>query len=707
MTSYSRVGGGLAMVLVLGLGTIAAGTAHAQQGQQAPPNAGKLPLSRVVLFNSGVGFFEHNGKVEGDAKIELQFRVDDINDLLKSMVLEDFGGGKVSAVSYGSRDPITKTLKTFPIDLTNNPTLGQILDQVRGEQVQVDAPTAISGVLLGIEKRKKNVGKDDGVVEVEYLNLLTDTGLRTLPMDSIGRIKLLDEKLDGELRQALQVLARGHNTDKKTVTLNLLGQGNRSIRVGYIQSAPVWKTSYRLVLDDKKPAFLQGWAIVENTTEGDWNNVNLTLVSGRPISYRMDLYEPLYVERPLERLNLFASLKAQTYGQDLANDEARFRALAENAPQMAKARRDGLARGGMMGKAEMAQAPAPAAPAAGEPMPAAADFDSEVARNSADSAAAGDVGELFKYQINTPVTLERQKSAMLPIVNGSVKGEKVSIYNQSVQAKHPLSGLRLTNDTDLHLMQGPITVFDGGAYAGDAKIDDLPPKAERLISYAMDLKTEVAPQLKGNPEQLLSVKIAKGTMEISRKFSRTHSFTVKNSDTKEKTVLVEFPYESDWKLVSPKEPTEKTRDKYRFAVKAQPGKPVTLEVVEEQVVGQSLALANIDDNSIFFYLNQKEISQQVKNALQEVVKRRQALQQVAVERQQLEQQIKAIGEEQARIRQNMGQLERNTDLYKRYVQKFNAQEDSVEKMRDQIGKLTADEAAKRLSLDEYLIGLNL
>ena len=70
MTSYSRVGGGLAMVLVLGLGTIAAGTAHAQQGQQAPPNAGKLPLSRVVLFNSGVGFFEHNGKVEGDAKIE-------------------------------------------------------------------------------------------------------------------------------------------------------------------------------------------------------------------------------------------------------------------------------------------------------------------------------------------------------------------------------------------------------------------------------------------------------------------------------------------------------------------------------------------------------------------------------------------------------------------------------------------------------------
>lgn len=695
-----RFGRLLAILTVLGSG---ATTVLAQEAEkkaaEAPSTA--LPLSRVVLFNSGVGFYEHNGKVDGDAKVELQFRIDDINDLLKSMVLEDFGGGKISSVSYGSRDPITKTLKTFPIDLTDNPTLGQILDQVRGERVELEAPTPVSGVLLGVERRKKEVGKDNEVVEVEYLNLLTDTGLRTVPMESIGRIKLVNEKLDAELRQALQVLARGHNTDKKTVTLNMLGQGNRAVRVGYIQSAPVWKTSYRLVLDEKKPAFLQGWAIVENTTEGDWENVALTLVSGRPISYRMDLYEPLYVERPLERLNLYASLRAQTYGQDLAGKEARFSELAQNRPQLAaksRAMRGGMGGGVAADEAVPAAAPAPASEAL---------FSSDVAQRSADAAAAGDVGELFQYQISTPVTLQRQKSAMLPIVNGSVKGEKVSIYNQSVQAKHPLSGLKLVNDTALHLMQGPITVFDGGAYAGDAKIEDLPPKAERLISYALDLKTEVAPELKGHPEQLLSVKIVKGTMEISRKFARTNSFTVKNSDTKDKTVLIEMPYDASWKLVSPKEPAEKTRDLYRFAVKAEPGKPAKLEVVEEQIVGQSIALVNLDDNMIHFYLSQKEISQPVKAALQEVVKRKQALQQVAVERQNLEQQIKAIGEEQARIRQNMGQLERNTDLYKRYVQKFNSQEDTVEKMREQIQKLTVDEEQKRRALDDYLINLNL
>ncbi len=688
--------------------------AWAQQKNEAKGDQGDsaLPLNKVVMFNSGVGYFEHRGDVDGNTKIDLRFRVEDINDLLKSMILEDRGGGKISTVTYGSRDPITKTLKTFPVDLTNNPTLGQILDQVRGEQVQIDAPTAISGVLLGVEKRKKDVGKDHDVVEVEYLNLLTDAGLRSVPMESIGRIKLVDEKLDAELRQALSVLAAGHNTDKKTVSLNMLGQGKRPVRVGYIQATPVWKTSYRLVLSDKDAPYLQGWAIVENTSETDWNNVSLTLMSGRPISYTMDLYEPLYVSRPMEVLNLFASLRPQSYGQDMHSADERFRQLAKNVPQRVadvesrfaatRNERAAKARGGAAGEV------APEAPALAAAVPGERD-DLKLAetRNAISAAAAGEVGELFQYVIGTPVTLGRQKSAMLPIVNETIQGEKVSIYNQAVQAKHPLNGLKLVNSTSLHLMQGPITVFDGGAYAGDAKIEDLPPKADRLISYALDLKTEVVPETKGRPEQLLSVKLIKGTMLISRKLSRTHSFTVKNSDAKTKTVLVELPLDVNWKLVSPKEPSEKTRDRYRFAVKAEPGKPTTLSVEEEQVVSQSLALSNLDDHTVLFYINQKEVTPAVKAALQEIVKRKQALQRVVEERQRLEQQITAITQEQDRIRQNMGQLDRNTDLYKRYVQKFGAQEDAVEKMRDQIQKLSGEETRLRESLDQFLINLDI
>jgi hypothetical protein len=696
--------------LSLGFLSLAVTSAIATDGlaQEAKPtDAAGVPLGKVVMFTSGVGYFEHQGEVDGNAKVELKFNVDDINDLLKSMILEDRGGGKISTVTYGSRDPITKTLQTFPIDLTNNPTLADILNQVRGERVQVDSPTAVTGTLLGIEKRRKEVG-DNKTVEVEFLNLLTDEGLRSLPMESIGRIKLLNPQLDKDFHQALAVLATGHNNDKKSVTLDFLGSGKRPVRVGYIQETPVWKTSYRLVLDDAGKPFLQGWAIVENTSEEDWNNVQLTLVSGRPISFRMDLYEPLYAQRPLELLELYASLRPQVYGQDLSESKR-----AEETLGRLSGKADGrrmkssqfFAQGGNAAGAVPTEAAAPMA----APAPA---FDSlgtkEIALDSSVSAAqAGEVGELFQYAIDTPVNLARQKSAMLPIVNEAVEGQKLSIYNQAVQPKHPLNGLRLVNSTDLHLMQGPITVFDGATYAGDAKIEDLAPGADRLLSYALDLKTEVAPESKGHPEQVVSIKLVKGTLQVTRKFVRETDYTVKNSDNQPKTVLIEQPFDASWKLVAPQEPSEKTRDLYRFAVTAEPGKPAKLAVVEEQVVQETLALSNIDDGAIVYFSNQKSVSPEVKAALLDVIKRKQALQQVVQQREQLVARIAEITGEQERIRQNMGQLDRNSELYRRYVEKFGNQETSVEKMRSEIEKFTTEENRLRASLDEHLVNLTL
>ena len=177
-----------------------------------------------------------------------------------------------------------------------------------------------------METRKKQVGENT-FIDVDILNLLTDAGLRAVPMDTISTLKLTNEKLDAELRKALALLASAHATDKKSVELSFIGKGERRVQVGYIQEAPVWKTTYRLVLGDDKSddkPLLQGWAIVENTSEEDWNNVNLSLVSGRPISFVMDLYQPLYVPRPEVQLDLFASLRPQTYGQDLEGKEKLF-----------------------------------------------------------------------------------------------------------------------------------------------------------------------------------------------------------------------------------------------------------------------------------------------------------------------------------------------------------------------------------------------
>ena len=674
-----------------------------------------LPLEKVVLFTSGVGFFQHGGKVDGDAQVEMAFKSEQINDLLKSMVLEDRDGGTVAAVSYASRDPITKTLGTFAVNLTDNPSIGQILGRLRGARIEVEAAPPASGTIVGVEKRTVPVG-DDQTVEKEFVTILTKEGLRTLALDTITRLKLLDERLQGELEKALAVLALGTDNDRKSVTLDFAGKGARRVRVGYVQEAPVWKTSYRVVLGaedgkaaekdkDKKQekALLQGWAIVENTTDQDWKDVRMSLVSGRPISFRMDLYQPLYVPRPEVRQELYASLLPQQYGQDLAKRDREFAAAGERQGRIQLARPEKAASG--LRGAAAAYAPAESSVVGDEK---ALSLDMAANAGSIQSVAQGaTLGELFRYEIAKPVSIARQRSAMLPIVSEQIEAEKVSIYDDRVLAKHPLAGLRLVNLTKLNLMQGPVTVYDGGVYAGDARVEDLVPGSERLVSYAVDLDVEVAPRTEPHPEEIVSVKLAKGTLVVTRKLARRKIFEIKNSAADAVKLLVEHPREEPWKLVALEKPAETTRDRYRFAVTAEPGKPVTLEVAEEQQTLQQLALVNTDDSTILFFTNAKQTSPAVKEALTAVIERKREIERFVQERAKREQEVNVVGQEQERIRQNMAQLERTSDLYTRYVQKFAVQEDRVETLRKEVADLQAKELEARRALDDYLQQLEL
>ncbi|HSQ50793.1 MAG TPA: hypothetical protein VLL94_05925, partial [Nitrospiraceae bacterium] len=299
-----------------------------------------LPLSKIVLYSSGVGYFQHDGSLNNRAQLDLRFNVSQINDMLKSLVVQDFGGGKVSTITYGSHDPVTKTLGNFGVNLNGNPTLGQILTQVRGESVEVAAPNPIAGTLLGVEKKAESVGEGSQrrVIEQEYITLLTEDGLRSLSLANVQRIKLTNPALNAELHQALAALAANHDAQKKTVSITFDGTGNRRARVAYLTETPVWKTSYRLVLDEDKSPYLQGWAIVENQTPQDWRNVTLSLVSGRPISFTMDLYQPLYNPRPVVQPELYANLRPQTYGD--AMDE--LKAAASPSPARSDMKKERL-----------------------------------------------------------------------------------------------------------------------------------------------------------------------------------------------------------------------------------------------------------------------------------------------------------------------------------------------------------------------------
>ena len=657
-----------------------------------------LPLSKIMLYSSGVGYFQHDGTVNNRTQLDLRMHANQINDMLKSLVAQDFGGGRISTVTYGSHDPVTKTLGSFGINLNGNPTLGQILTQVRGEPVEVIAPNPIAGTLLGVEKKTESIGEGSQhrVIEQEYVTLLTEDGFRSLSLATVQRIKLTNPALNAELHQALAALAMNHDAQKKTVSITFDGTGSRQARVAYLTETPVWKTTYRLVLDEDKAPYMQGWAIVENQTSQDWRNVKLSLVSGRPISFTMDLYQPLYNPRPVVQPELYANLRPQAYGD--AMDELKAVASPPARSDMKKERLLGKMAQGFAG----GRANAPAASAAAAEMEMGSLEEGVVPM-----AMAEDKGELFEYRIDQSVTLAKHQSALLPIIGQPLQGQKVSLYNQNVNAKHPLNGYRLKNTSALHLMQGPITLFDSGTYAGDARIEDLPPGQDRLISYALDLKTEVEPKLEGGTQELVTVSLKKGTMLISRRLVEDRTYLVKNRDAKAKTVLIEQPYRADWKLAEPKEPAERTRDLYRFSVAVDPGKSATLRVKETLPIQESILLMESGVDQIVHYQQAKEVSSKVKEALQLVVQMRSKLDDARTQRTRLDQRITEITAEHARIRENMQRLQQNSDLYNRYVKKLDQQETELEKLRKEIESLKNTEEEHRRELQNYVMNLDI
>jgi hypothetical protein len=323
-------------------------------------------------------------------------------------------------------------------------------------------------------------------------------------------------------------------------------------------------------------------------------------------------------------------------------------------------------------------------------------------------ATGAQTGELFSYGIRQPVTLPRQKSAMIPIINGAVEGKRVSIYNERVHNRHPLYGLRLKNTSGLHLMQGPITVFADGVYGGDARIEDLKPGEDRLISYGIDLGVRVEAISPAGKQDMLSAAVRRGTLIVKRRYEEGREYNIKNGDPKARTVLVEHHFRPGWKLLEPKGEPERTPAVYRIPVEvAGGGATAKLTVREEHQVFEQVTITNLASDSIQFYIRSTVVSPAVKAALEKVVVMKDRLTILARERAAIEQQISEITVEQDRIRRNMAGLPQNNELYARYVKKLGEQETEIETLRRNLAAKRAQEASSRRELDAYLLSLNV
>ncbi|HVS36471.1 MAG TPA: DUF4139 domain-containing protein [Gemmataceae bacterium] len=525
-------------------------------------------------------------------------------------------------------------------------------------------------------------------------------------------MRFLNPVMDNEVRKALETLTLSHDTQKKAVSLNFVGEGKRNVRVGYVIENPIWKTSYRLVLGKEKEdkPFLQGWAVVENATDEDWKDVRMALVSGRPISFQMDLYTPLYVPRPTVVPELFASLQPVTYNGDLnGRNDLAFGEFFD--------KRTGVLRKNEEADKEVLEGK-DAKPADGlvaqRGFVVSGGASANLGRDLAERMQLGDagvstmatatkLGDFFQYAIDKPVALPRQKSALLPIVNKDVEGTRVSIYNERTQAKFPLLGLKFKNTSGLHLMQGPITVFEGSNYAGDARILDVEPNEERLISYAVDLGTEVNPVPSSDNGRLVQVKIVKGILHSQTKVRETKTYTTVNRNDQERLVLVEHPVRNEFHLTDDTaKPAETASDVYRFEVKVPAGKSATQVVTEERIVNEQVQLTNSNDDQMRFFINTTISSAKVKDGLKQALDLRHtlALTQQAIADKQRE--LKDITDDQVRLRANLKEMPPTAAAYKRYLDKFDAQETQIEKLQEDIKKMQGTESQQRKDFEDFL-----
>ncbi len=451
------------------------------------------------------------------------------------MIVLDLGQGRIGAVSYNSSAPPSARMADIPFSIGSATEgaaggLAGVLSQLQGARVAVaTARGTASGKILTVEERKSQLDADKPPQVTHSLVIASDAGeLASFDLAEVRSIKLIDEGTRRDVTEFADATASARRRDAKTIAVTSDGAGQREMIVSYTIAAPIWKTTYRVVLDAAGKPFFQGWAIVDNVSEEDWQNISLSLVSGTPVSFIQPIQKPFYRYRPIVPMPADLRLNPQVYdpaegtntdGADANTSSATSNDQVSNLPTQ----RNVQSLYSIPGVSPKTALPNSVNNLSLDGASVAAGMDAERVSISTvmtggdsgvETAATGnEVGDLFEYRIDQPVTVRRDRSALIPIVQTRMEGERVSIFNEAARRDRPLSGMMLQNTSRLTLEDGSMTVIDGDAYAGEALMERLKPNEKRLISFALDLGTLVAVRTKEDRTPTFLIKVVNGVFQ--------------------------------------------------------------------------------------------------------------------------------------------------------------------------------------------------
>jgi hypothetical protein len=655
----------------------------------APAADAALPLRRITLFSSGIAYYEHSGALNGGALLSIPFKTGAINDALKSLVVNDPASAD-PLVSYQSEQTLPETLRSLAIDLSDEPDTARILSRLRGAEVEIAAPAAVSGRVLGVEYR---VSADAAAAE-PWLSLYTAEGLRLFNLKEISSLRFKDPRLNEDLGRALDLIMDFRNSDTRNLLVSLPGGGARRVSLSYVIPSPVWKVSYRLDLAAVSGAStalapFQGWAIVDNDGDTDWENVELSLLAGRPASFIQRLYPPYYVARPTLPLAIAGTAAAAVHDPAYA--------ASAPAPVPEAPREKSAARGAYL---------------ASEPLEYALTDDAAPAQNLAGGAIAGArggaAGDQFEFRVQTPVSLERRMSAMLPLVDTAVNARKLLIFSGAAGSGsvHPRLGAEITNTTGMKLPAGPITVYDGGTYAGDALIEFWNENEKRLISFGEDLAVTGTVTDSG-ARSVTAVNVAGGVMTISRSQNYLKTYTFKNAASRSKQLVVEHQKTPGTTLQSPAA-DEQTPSLYRFTLTLPAaGSELVLMVSEARPVAEQISLLSLKAESLLTYVTNQEIPPRVRDALRRAVDLRQAVVSAETAVGELESRRESLVTDQDRIRKNLEAAGGQTQQGQEYLKRLVSLDNEIGALAPELDRARAGAKDARKAYEDYLAALNL
>lgn len=745
------------------------------EAQRAATAQAELPIRRVILYKTGVGYFEHVGSVSGSPDVVIPFTTSQLNDVLKSVTVLDLDGGSIANITYNSIAPVAQRLSTLTLPLPDAASQLQFYQALRGARLEIrNGPSILTGRLLAVEAR---LHTQNGVTQaMTDLTIVSDDGdARTLEVSNGTTVRVLDRELRDDIGRYMSIVASGRSDAARQMVIATNGTGTRRLLISYISEVPIWKSTYRLVLpDDNRKPVLQGWAIVDNTVGQDWTNVQLSLVAGSPQSFIQEISQPYYAQRPVVPLPPSVLLQPQTHGATLATEGAGIRGritdpsgaalpgvvvtlLDEDGTEEANAitgadgtygfnvapgtytvraelqgfvtassslqTTTGITPGDMtMNVTAVAEQVAVSAPPAAAPMAKARGVGLGFGRGAAtggglsgavdyaeriqqqgSAATSGDLGDLFEYRLKEPVTIKRNQSALVPILNTAVDAERVSLWTRPDGSGRPLRAVWLTNSSGLTLDGGTFAVVDAGAFAGEGLIDPLKAGEKRLVSYGSDLGLLVSAARTDAPRHVVKIVAHDGVLTTSAEERASWTYTIRNEDTTPRTVIVEHPTRSGWQLGTDPVPAETTPGATRYRVAVAAKKNATLTVSERRVEASAFQVASVDDRFLVNLTQQGGSDASLRQAFEPIFAKRAELAQAVSRLAALDAEITAIGHDQERVRENMKALKGTPEekaLTERYTRELNDQEDRLAQLQANRRTAEADRNARQAELTD-------